>query len=154
MRQLALRVALGCTLPQQEAEDVAGEVTLRLWQMRDDLARFRSVEGLVFRMARNESLSQLRRRPMSVDIAEAERMASMTADPERTTIGREEAAWLERRLQELPPSLAAVIEMRTQGQCSTAEIAATLGLTESSVRGLLAKARRRLLDEIKRRNEI
>lgn len=153
MRQLALRVALGCTLSQQEAEDVAGEVTLRLWQMRTDLARFRSVGALVTRMARNESISQLRRRRPAAGLNEAACVAAASADPEQATIGSEEAAWLERRLSELPPSLAAVIEMRTRRQLTTAEMAATLGLTEGSVRVLLSKARHRLLEEIRRRNE-
>lgn len=154
MRQLALRVALGHSLLSQEAEDVAGEVVLRLWQMRDDLQRFRSVRALVVRMARNESLSQLRRRHVCVELSEAVPFADACPDPESAVIGEEEAAWLERRLKALPPSLSAVIEMRTRQQLSTEEIAATLGLTAGCVRVLLSKARRRLLEEIMRRNDI
>lgn len=154
MRQLALRVALRYTLPRAEAEDVAGEVVLRLWQMRDDLRRFSSVEALVARMARNESVSWLRRRPCLVELEAAGLEATLTPDAEETRVAREETEWLESRLAALPPALSAVIEMRTRQSLTTSQIADTLGLSPASVRALLSKARRRLLEEIRRRNEI
>ena len=42
-RQKAVSVSCSCGANQTEAEDIAQDVMLRLWQMRDELDRYRSV---------------------------------------------------------------------------------------------------------------
>ena len=52
-REKALGVCLSCGAGKDEAEDIAQNVMLRLWQMHDELERYQSVEALVALMARH-----------------------------------------------------------------------------------------------------
>ena len=57
---------------------------------------------------------------------------------------------LEQRIKELPSTLHAVLKMRQDEKYSNKQIAALLGIKETSVSTLLARARRQLLEEIKK----
>ena len=57
LRRCAIRAGRRVGATGTEAEDIAQDVMLRLWQMRNDLGRFVSLEGLVARMAHNLTLN-------------------------------------------------------------------------------------------------
>lgn len=57
LRRCAIRAGRRVGATETEAEDIAQDVMLRLWQMRNDLGRFVSLEGLVARMAHNLTLN-------------------------------------------------------------------------------------------------
>ena len=61
-RSKALAVSRACGALAAEADDVAQEVLLKLWMMRDELERYRSIEALVSVMSRNLTIGHLRRR--------------------------------------------------------------------------------------------
>ena len=52
-REKALRVSLHYGAGMEEAEDIAQDVMLRLWQMHDELERYQSVEAIVTLMAKH-----------------------------------------------------------------------------------------------------
>ena len=54
-RDKALNVSRHYGAGREEAEDIAQDVMLRLWQMHDELERFRSVEAIVTLMAKHFS---------------------------------------------------------------------------------------------------
>src|SRR6056297_3347203 len=49
---------------REEAEDAVQEVYLKLWKMRDDLEKYKSIEALCVQVTRNRCLDQLRRRKL------------------------------------------------------------------------------------------
>ena len=57
LREKAVSTCLSCGADLMEAEDVAQDVLLRLWQLRDTLERYRSLEALVVVMARHKLVS-------------------------------------------------------------------------------------------------
>ena len=61
--------------------------------------------------------------------------------------------WLQQRLSQLPSTQHAVLYMRQVEHRSSVEISRLLGVSEASVRTLLSRARRKLLEEIKKRNQ-
>lgn len=73
-REKALNVSRHYGAGEDMAEDIAQDVMLRLWQMHDELERFRSVEAIVTLMAKHtlrdsrggEQPNRLRRPPSSV----------------------------------------------------------------------------------------
>lgn len=154
LRRQALEVCRKMGAPEPEAEDVAQDVMLRLWEMRGDVERFRSVEALVGVMARNMLISKWRtdkhrsrglwhtdsELPLAIDSA---------ADPQETIEQQEMAQWLERRLSELPATQHTILYMRQVEHRSNAEIAQLLGIEETSVSTLLSRARRALLASLK-----
>ena len=93
LRKKAVATCQACGASLTQAEDVAQDVMLRLWQLRESLDRYRSLEALVVVMARH-NLSSMRRNDRS-----------------------------------------------------------SLGIENSTARSLLSKARVKLLNEIKKRNQ-
>ena len=151
-RQKALMVSHSCGAGRDEAEDVAQDVMLRLWQMRDELEDGSRTEALVSLMARHMTRNHQRRRtPQQLDEAT---VIALGTGPHELLETKENEAWLAVRLQQLPTTQRTLLYMRQVERRSHEEIARLLGIELTSVSTLLARARRTLLEEIKRRNQI
>ena len=151
-REKALEVSMHYGAGQDEAEDIAQDVMLRLWQMHDELDQYRSVEALVSLMARHLIRNHQRRKP-SEALDEA-MIVSLTTSPQEVLEMKEDDKWLSEKLQQLPTTQRTLLYMRQVERKSHEEIAILLGIEVTSVSTLLARARRTLLEEIKRRNKI
>ena len=151
-RQKALEVSLHYGAGKDEAEDIAQDVMLRLWQMRDELDRYNSEEALVALMAKHLLRNhQRRRRPDTLNEAV---VISLNTSPHDILEMKEDDEWLTRKLQQLPTTQRTLLYMRQVERRSHEEIARLLGIEMTSVSTLLARARRTLLEEIKLRNNI
>ena len=95
-RQKAVSVSRSCGAGETEAEDIAQDVMLRLWQMRYELDRYRSVEALVVVMTKRMTWG--RTVPLSVPRREEQDFRT----PQEVLEEKENEEWLERRLAELP----------------------------------------------------
>ena len=71
--------------------------------------------------------------------------------PDAMLENAENEHWLDIQLDRLPTKEHAVLHLRQVEHKSTVEIAAIVGICPASVPTLLARARRRLLEEMKRR---
>ena len=137
---------------KDEAEDIAQDVMLRLWQMHEELERFRSVEAIVALMAKHLIRNHQRRKPS--EVLDEAMIVSMNTSPHEELEIRENEEWLLSKLQQLPTTQRTLLYMRQVERKSHEEIAILLGIEVTSVSTLLARARRTLLEEIKRRNKI
>ena len=147
LRGLALQAAATAGADADTAEDVAQETMLRLWQMRDD-SRLYNPEGYASTIARHLTLNRLRRKP-PLPLDERQAASQTVPSPHDIMVQREEEQWLQERIRKLPPTQHAILHMR-QVECRPkAQIAALLGMKESSVSTLLARARRQLLEDIR-----
>ena len=151
-RQKALEVSQHYGAGKDEAEDIAQDVMLRLWQMHDELERYQSVEGIVALMAKHLLRNHQRRKP-SETLDEAVVVSLMTSPQDELEM-KEDDEWLTNKLQQLPTTQRTLLYMRQVERRSHEEIATLLGIETTSVSTLLARARRTLLEEIKRRNQI
>ena len=136
---------------KDEAEDIAQDVMLRLWQMHDELDHYDSVEALVALMAKHQLRNHQRRKP-SETLDEAI-VVSLNTSPHEELESKENDEWLSAKLQQLPTTQRTLLYMRQVERRSHEEIARLLGIEITSVSTLLARARRTLLEEIKRRNQ-
>ena len=151
-REKALSVSRHYGAGKEEAEDIAQDVMLRLWQMHDELERYDSVEALVALMAKHLLRNHQRRRePETLDEAV---VVSISTSPHDMLEIKEDDEWLTARLQQLPTTQRTLLYLRQVERRSHEEIARLLGIEITSVSTLLARARRTLLVEIKRRNKI
>ena len=151
-REKALSVSRHYGAGREEAEDIAQDVMLRLWQMHDELERYDSVEALAALMARHLLRNhQRRRQPETLDEAI---VVSINTSPHDILEIKEDDEWLTARLQQLPTTQRTLLYLRQVERRSHEEIARLLGIEITSVSTLLARARRTLLEEIKRRNKI
>lgn len=151
-REKALEVSMHYGAGQDEAEDIAQDVMLRLWQMHEELERFRSVEAIVALMAKHLIRNHQRRKPS--EVLDEAMIVSMNTSPHEELEIRENEEWLLSKLQQLPTTQRTLLYMRQVERKSHEEIAILLGIEVTSVSTLLARARRTLLEEIKRRNKI
>lgn len=151
-RQKALEVSRYYGAGSDEAEDIAQDVMLRLWQMHDELEQYRSIEAIVALMAKHQLRNHQRRKP-SETLNEAI-VVSLTTSPHEELENKENDEWLSAKLQQLPTTQRTLLYMRQVERKSHEEIATLLGIEVTSVSTLLARARRTLLEDIKRRNNL
>ncbi|MBR2243722.1 MAG: sigma-70 family RNA polymerase sigma factor [Prevotella sp.] len=150
--QKSLSVGRSSGAGNEEAEDIAQDVMLHLWQMRDELDNYQSVEALVTLMTRHLVRNRQRRR--SMEPLNAESVILLTLSPQELLETKENEEWLTRKLEQLPTTQRTLLYMRQVERRSHEEIASLLGIEITSVSTLLARARRSLLEDIKRRNKI
>ena len=151
-REKALEVSMHYGAGKDEAEDIAQDVMLRLWQMHEELERFRSVEAIVALMAKHLIRNHQRRKPS--EVLDEAMIVSMNTSPHEVLETKENEEWLSAKLQQLPTTQRTLLYIRQVERKSHEEIAILLGIEVTSVSTLLARARRTLLEEIKRRNQI
>lgn len=150
-RMKAVEVCRSCGADSEEAEDIAQEVMLRLWQMHDVLEKYQSIEAIVTIAARHLLRDHQRRRTTKT-LNEAT-LISIGNSPQETLEMIEDEQWLTEKLRQLPTTQRTLLYMRQVERRSHEEIARLLGIEKTSVSTLLARARRTLLEEIKQRNK-
>ncbi len=130
-----------------EAEDAVQEAALQAWQRIDRVDDPERVRNWLFRIAANKALDRLRRRHPHLDL-DAVVDASDDRPVDEVVSARLQVQELARIVQELPDGPRVVWVMREIGGASYAEIAEATGMSQAAVRGALARARRRVLEQM------
>jgi len=137
------RFALYLCGNRADAEDIVSETFVRVWTSAERV-RTETVKGLLFTIARNLFLKQLKQSERRAELPEN------IADPApRTDIwleGRDQADAVFRAMQDLPPMDRAVLVMRTIDGLAYSEIARVLGISEVSAKVKVHRARARLMN--------
>lgn len=143
LQRLMYSVALRMGMPPDDAADVVQETQVKLWRYRDGIPendgelRLYSMTAL-----RRECISMLRSRKSSVGIDE---VAETPAPEERSSAEyRDTRQRIEILIDSLPPGQGKIIRLSSFGGLDNSEIAEATGQTESNVRQLLSRGRRRL----------
>ena len=142
--------AVAVLVDEEEAEDVAQETMLRMWEsverLDDDEARLNAFAATAARNLARNRLRQKRRHPLLRLLGIPDRQAEET--PQRRLENIESQDVFAQALEQLPYNWRRVLQMRNVEDMTFTEIAAVLGTTESSVRGLLSKGRKRMVELI------
>ncbi|WP_158861896.1 RNA polymerase sigma factor [Leifsonia sp. AG29] len=142
MRAYAARM-LGSTY---ESDDVVQETFVTAWDRLGELEAGAAVKAWLMRILSRRCIDRIRARRPHEDITEVEAPAPATQGPEHLAEVRTAREALSRALDDLPELQRRCWVLREVGQYSYDEIAAELGIPASTVRGQLARGRRRLLD--------
>lgn len=141
---------------REDAEEVAQDTLLKVFESFDQLQDPARVKAWVFRIAKNYCLMKRRRsvfapdRELSLDellpnaAGDGERAIQVADDaelPEQQLLRSELGAELERALRELPDLYRSVVLLRDVEGLSTAEAAEVLDLTEDTVKQRLHRGR-------------
>jgi len=140
--RLSLRM-LGC---DADAEDVAQEVMLKLWTMRDQLAAYRNVEALAVQIGKNICINKLKARKHTSEHA-FDHMQEPSPTPEQQLEAADSMATVARIIDRLPETQRMVIRLRDIEGYQPAEIAGIMGCEESAVRVNLSRARKKVKEE-------
>lgn len=142
------RVAFSVTRNAAEAEDAVQEAFLRVLRHESRLAEIRDYRVWLVRIVWNIVLDRKRRaktRPENEDVADyARALPSSDRGADATVISSQEHARILSLIDRLPRREREALLLSAVHELTTAEIAATLGTTESSVRSRIFRARKEL----------
>ena len=147
LRALALQKALSYPSASDWADDVAQDSLIKM-ALRESVSSRQHALGLVATMARHLTIDRLRKEH-TVGLEQARNIAATERASERV---EEESygKWLDKALKKLPPTEYQVLHLRQVEKLSAEEIAAIVGISPRSVGTLLSRARKRLLEQIKK----
>lgn len=141
------RIAVSLLSNRQEAEDTLQDVYLKLWNMREKLQEYNSVEALAVTMTKNLCLDKLRSyRHRKQDDTEVENMHVKAGipDPELQMELSESSISIHRLVQQLPEQQQLVMHLRDIEHYSYDEIETMTGLSRNSIRVNLSRARKKV----------
>ena len=162
LRRQALATAQPMMGNETAVEDVVQDTMLKLWAVHDELRDETHARRLARMAARQLSIDFLRRRqrttalvvPM-VDEASngyAEPIGANSDSPQSRLEMEEDERWLKQRIVQLPTREMQVMEMRQGEGKSNEEIARIMGIAPASVATMLSAARRKIFEELRKRN--
>lgn len=139
------RVAYSVLRNAADAEDAVQEAFVRVLRHREQLDEVRDHRVWLIRIVWNVVLDRKRRmksRPETDDVAELARvLPSDGLSAEEMAAAAQQHARVLRCVEQLPAKEREVLQLAAFEELSSVEIAAVLGITESSVRSRLFRAR-------------
>jgi len=152
----ACRTIVGRYLPQvlalgrrmlrdpAEAEDVAQDAMLRLWQMAGRWREDAPVGAWLYRVAHNLAIDRLRRRRPMVDVDAMVDLADPAPTAPQRMMRDERKAAIERAIAALPERQRTAITLVHTLELGNIEAAATMEISVEALESLLARGRRAL----------
>ena len=147
---------------EEEVEDVAQEVFLRVDRGLEGFREESSIGTWIYKIARNAALDRLRSQPAWLESARQLRTRGSDEDPEdvmaqipderasleRYLIGKEMSECIRGRVDTLPESYRRVLVFSEIVGMTNAEIASALGVSEGAVKIRLHRARALLREDL------
>ena len=133
---------------EDDAEDAVQETLMKLWIMKERILNADKMRNMATVVCRNVSLNILRDARQSVPIETAE-VITLQGNPQVLLEQQESRQRLKRSIEKLTDKQRAILRMRNVENMTYADIAKIIGSSESSVRGMISKARLALLIQMK-----
>lgn len=148
LRSDLLRQAMHYMDSTEDAEDAVQETLVKLWMARDRIEDAIKMRNMASVVCRNVSLNMSRGSKSFIPIEQVGSVA-MQGNPHQQMEERESRQKLKQNIQQLSDKQRAILKMRNVDNMSYADIAKVIGTSESSVRGMISKARMALLTQMK-----
>lgn len=133
---------------EDDAEDAVQETLMKLWIMKERILNADKMRNMATVVCRNVSLNILRDARQSVPIETAE-VITLQGNPQVLLEQQEGRQKLKLSIEKLTDKQRAILRMRNVENMTYADIAKIIGSSESSVRGMISKARLALLKQMK-----
>ena len=147
-RKQMLQQALHYLDSTDDAEDIVQETLAKLWMMRNRIDNPVKMQHLASVILKNASLNMLRTQKRMLSLESLENNCDVEW-AQRQYYDVENRKRLRDAINRLSDRQKAVVRMRNVEMMSYADIAKIMGTTESSVRGIICKARKILLNNLK-----
>ena len=128
-----------------EVDDVVQDTFITAWSSLPELEDTGKVKSWLMRIASRKAVDRLRATRPHADIESLDPPSATSASPPRVAESRASAVALRVALQELPDAQRACWVLRELGEHTYEEIAEDLDIPLSTVRGLLARARKYMI---------
>lgn len=143
-----LRQAKRLLESEDDAEDAVQETLMKLWMLKGRIPDADKMRNMAAVVCRNVALNMSRDARQSVPIETSE-VITMQGNPQVLLEERESRQKLKHSIEALAEKQRAILRMRNVENISYADIAKIIGTSESSVRGMISKARLALLKQMK-----
>jgi RNA polymerase sigma-70 factor, ECF subfamily len=138
------RFALRITGDASSAEDVVSEVFLQVWRQADRFESRAQVSTWLLAIARNKSLSEVRRRSANYSDGETIEIEDTADDLEISAHNRSRSELIRRCLSQLSAVQREVIDLVYYHEKSVADVAKIVGVPANTVKTRMFHARRRI----------
>ncbi|MGV3461043.1 MAG: RNA polymerase sigma factor [Flavobacterium sp.] len=146
------RLAKRLLVSTEEAEDATQEVLVRLWNNREKLGSYGSVEALAVTITKNYCLDQLKsKRATEMRIVHSnytDRQAGLQQQAE----DRDSLDWVEKIMDSLPEQQKMIVQLRDIEEYEFEDIAKILDMNETAVRVALSRARKTIREELAKKH--
>ena len=133
-----------------DADDIAQEVYIKLWEQMNNLESIRNDEAFVVTLTKNLSIDWLRKNHRkTTSVIDNKDIRCENREEERMD-ARDELSNLMKCMSALPKTQQEVIRLRHFADLSIREIAEATRQTETNIRQLLSRARRTMKEKLNR----
>ena len=152
MRTTAVAIAQRFGFAQDDAEDIAQDVMLKLWNLHEQLNDAAHLKASAVITTKRVCIDKWRTAHQHAEIAHTMPLIDEDSLHDRLEYTELER-WLNEQIMHLPSTSRIVLTMRQLEHRELGEIADILGIRQSSVSTLLSRARHELINQLKRRNQ-
>jgi RNA polymerase sigma-70 factor (ECF subfamily) len=142
------RLARRLLVSTEEAEDATQEVLVKLWNNREKLSGYSSVEAIAMTMTKNYSLDRLKSKQASEMRIVHSNYSDRQAGLQQQAEDRDSWQWAEKLMLQLPEQQRMIMQLRDIEEYEFAEIAKIMDMNETAVRVALSRARKTLREEM------
>lgn len=136
------RLAKRLLVSIEEAEDATQEVLVKLWSKKEFFSGYSNLEAVAMTMTKNYCLDQLKsKRAGNSKINSADYMDSEPTLDKKIE-DYDSLNWVEKSINQLPEQQRIIVQLRDVEQYEFEEIAKMLGMSESTIRVALSRARK------------
>jgi RNA polymerase sigma factor (sigma-70 family) len=132
----------------EEAEDVVQEVFIRLWNRRDTLAEYRSVEALAMITTKNMCFDRIKKKKYPVENMDDHRRFLENLPMETRSDYSEEMFRIREAMEELPEQQKMIVHLRDIEGYEFENIARIMEMQENAIRVSLSRARKKLREAL------
>jgi len=142
------RIAKRLLVSSEEAEDATQEVLIRLWNKKEGLDKYNSIEALAVTMTKNYCLDQLKsKRAGNLKLVHSN-YSDREAGIDKQVEDKDSWGWVEKIMNDLPEQQRLIVQMRDVEEYEFSEIAQALEMNETAVRVALSRARKMIKEKL------
>jgi len=142
------RLARRLLISTEEAEDATQEVLVKLWNNREKLSGYSSVEAMAMTMTKNYSLDRLKSKQAGEMRIVHSNYSDRQAGLQQQAEDRDSWQWAEKIMRQLPEQQRMIMQLRDIEEYEFTEIAKIMDMNETAVRVALSRARKTLREEM------
>ena len=147
------RLAKRILVSTEEAEDATQEVLFKLWNNKENLESYKSIEAFSMTMIKNYCLDQLKAKRSGNLKLVHDNYIDREPSLERQLEAKDAMDWVEIAINELPEQQKLIIQMRDIEEYEFEEIAKIMDMNETAIRVSLTRARKQIRAFMLKTNE-
>lgn len=132
----------------EEAQDVSQEMLMRLWNKREQLREYKSVEAFAMTMTKNYCLDQLKNKRASNLKIDSLEFSENRSKLEDEIENKDSLNWVEKFIEALPVQQKIIIQMRDIEGYEFEQMAEILEMNETAIRVALSRARKSIRESM------